>query len=213
MKAFAYALITTLALVLLVVATASAQGHPTDPGAVLIGTFQVTISVGNGGSVFTTSRTGIRSTTTSTEECQIKTNVTVWRTSTGAIDYIIDASSITYVGSCGSLGLTTADIFSLLSQAAVYQGIQLGYSSCPTDCSTQTPTRVFAALCVRRTGSGTSTHFEPCDMSSFCYREYTICCVNGTPQVTEVPRTGDSCGALTSGACETTCTESSKQLK
>jgi hypothetical protein len=51
MKAFIYAIFTTLALALLVVATASAQApvHPTDPNAVLIGTFEVTVTISSGG--------------------------------------------------------------------------------------------------------------------------------------------------------------------
>jgi hypothetical protein len=218
MKALAYALLTTLALALLMVVSASAQTpqHPTDPNAVLIATYQVTISVGGSGGT-SSFRTGgsIRSTSTAAEECQIKANVTVWRTSSGAIDYVLDASSIVYIGSCGSLGLTTADVFSLLSQAALQQGIALGYSPCSTDCTQQNAARVYAALCVRRTGSGESTRYEPCDMTSYCYREYSYCCPNGAyaPQINEIPRTGDGCGAGVTGSCEPTCTSSSKLLR
>lgn len=216
MKAFIYAALTTLALVLLVVATASAQApvHPTDPNAVLIGTFEVSVFV-SGGTATTASRTGVRTASTSTEDCQIKATIQVWRTSTGAIDYVIDASSIRYVGSCGSLGMTTSDIFGLLSQAALQSGIQQGFSPCTSDCNAQNSARVYAALCVRRSGSGESTRYEPCDMTSYCYRDYAYCCPNGagTPQITEIPRTGDGCGSGVPSSCEPTCTTSSKQLK
>jgi hypothetical protein len=216
MKPFIYAILTTLALVLLVAASASAQTppvHPSDPNAVLIGTFEVTISVSGG--TTSTARTGVRAASTSTEDCQIKSTIQVWRTSTGAIDYVIDASSITYVGNCGSLGMTTADVFGLLSQAALSKGISLGYSSCSGDCATQNAARVYAALCVRSSGSGESTRYEPCDMTSFCYREYAYCCPDGTgtPQITEIPRTGDGCGTGVPSSCEPTCTSGSGLLK
>lgn len=214
MKAFFFALLTTLALVLLVVATASAQTpqHPTDPNAVLIGTFEVTIYVSGGTSSSSSTRNGLLSASSSPDDCQIKATIQVWRTSTGAIDYVIDAGSIVYVGSCNSIGLTTSDVFALLSRAALQKGIESGFSSCSPDCTSQSTARVYAALCVRRSGSGASTRFEPCDMTSYCYRDYSYCCPNGTPQITEIPRTGDECGSGVPSSCEPTCASGSSPL-
>ena len=207
------ALLTAIACMLLVASATMAQTTHPDPTAVLIGSFQTTISVsgsssGGGGG-------GISAQSTTPDECQIKANVTVWRTSSGAIEYVIDAASIVYSGSCSGISLTTSEIFGQLSTAALRQGIQNGYSPCNPDCTQSNNSRVYTALCVQKTGSGTSTRYEPCSTST-CYREYSYCCPNGTlsPQITEVPRTGDGCGAGVPASCESTCYgSSSKEIK
>lgn len=207
MNTYITTLLASVGLALVVASTAVAQGtpvHPTDPNAVFLGSFYATISV-NGGT--SNSNSGNTMTMTASEECELKVLVNVWRTSTGQIDYVLDASSVQYVGNCDGVNLSVSDVFSRLSREALRMGIQNGYSPCNTNCDSVTYSRAYAALCVRRTGQGEQTKYEPCDMTSYCYREYSYCCPNGSsqPQITEVPRNGDECSAGMPGSCQTTC--------
>ncbi|MBC8144049.1 MAG: hypothetical protein H7X80_00610 [bacterium] len=207
MKDYANALWAVVALFFIAASTATAQAPPThpDPTAVLIGSFTVTISV-NGGAV-SFSRFGATMSSAATENCQVTAGATVWRTSTGQIDYIIDPASIQFSGDCGSADLTPSEIFGQLAAAAIARGIQLEFSSCNPDCSAQQHSRVYSALCVRQVGSGNQTQYIACDMTSMCYREYIYCCPNGidAPEVTEVPREGEGCGPGDNGPCQPTC--------
>src|SRR5687768_9559827 len=125
MKAFISAIIASVVVVLAAATTAFAQTpptHPTDPNAVLIATYQITISVSGGAGTQQQTRNGTMSTAAVEDECQIKANVNVWRTSTGQIDYVIDASSVQFVGNCDGVDMPINEIFGLLSTEALRRG-------------------------------------------------------------------------------------------
>ena len=216
MKSFANALFASLALFFAVVTGATAQAPPThpDPLAVLIGSFTVTIPAGGSATSTFSSRFGASASSAAAEECVIKANVSVWRTSTGQIDYIIDAASVEFVGDCGGVDMSAADIFGSLASAAMAKGIEMNFSPCTPNCSEPGYSRVYSALCVRSLGYGPSRHYVACDASSLCYREYVYCCPNGTgdPQITQIPRQGGGCGAGVPNVCEPTCADGSMQL-
>lgn len=214
MKAYTNALFLTAVLLLIAACTAMAQTPPThpDPTAVYLGSFTVTVTISAGTLQSRSSGAGLNSASAAEGECQIKAGVSVWRLANGQIDYILDASSVQFVGDCGAIDLSPSDVFALLAKEALVQGIAMNYSPCTPNCDDQQTSRAYSALCVRSVG--TDHPYIPCDMTSLCYREFTYCCPNGTssPTVTEVPRQGEGCGAGAPGPCQPTCGGSSGYL-
>jgi hypothetical protein len=116
----------------------------------------------------------------------------------GQIGYSIDPASIACSGDDSFIdNFTTSQLFSMMAQATVQRGIELGYTLC------EATVHVWHPACVERIGSGTTTHFLSC--SSGCgYRAYAAICGTGTPALTLVGVEGGECsGPL----CESTVTE------
>lgn len=178
--------------------------HPSDPNATVIATFWVNLQVGGqGGQLLADEK--------EKKECSIGMEIVVYRTSTNRIDYVLNTSSIRCTGDCAGVidAIPTGQLFGMLSQLAVAQGITNGYTACGPSCSTPTVTKVYQSLCVSRTGSGNGTHFQSCDITASCEKEYAVCCPPGAsgPSITliGVTPTG-SCGIGPNGLpCETTC--------
>jgi len=106
-------------------------------------------------------------------------SIAIWRTG-GKTDYFIDPDSITFTGNGGWVDdQSTAQLFELMSQMAISQGLALGYATCSPDCGSNLTTRVYAPACVKRTGQGLDTRFSSCELDAFSMREYLVCCPNG----------------------------------
>lgn len=132
----------------------------------------------------------------------------VWRAASGRIYYSIRPESIRFFGE-GSLvdALSTPRIFEILSVNAVSVGVARGYTLCPGNCMAPASTRVSAAECVQRNGSGVATQFMTCDASGCCYRDYTACCSGGqaSPTITLIGHIGTGCPLGTLPPCQSTC--------
>lgn len=131
----------------------------------------------------------------------------VERTSSGQTVYKINPASISFTGSCDSVnGMPTSAIFDMLAKATVINGIALGHTSCPSQCTPPTTTTVVMPACVSRTGSGSTTHFTTCSGSGCCTRYYSVCCPNGqgAPIVTLIGSNSTGCSS-SSTSCQTTC--------
>lgn len=185
--------------------TVSAQPyppHPSDPNATVIGTFWVSLQIGGKGGQLLADEN---------KECSIGMEIVVYRTSGGRVDYVLNTSSIHCTGDCAGVvdAIPTGQLFGMLSQLAVAQGIANGYTSCGPSCSIPTVTKVYQSLCVSRTGSGNGTHFVSCDITASCEKEYAVCCPPGAsgPSITLIGTTpSGSCGIGPGGLpCQTTC--------
>jgi hypothetical protein len=135
-------------------------------------------------------------------------DVVVWRAASGRIYYSIRPESIRFSGDGEMIdGMSTPRIFDMLAANAVSVGVARGYTFCPVNCGTPASTRVAAAECVQRNGSGVATQFVSCDASGCCYREYTACCSGGqaSPTVTLIGRFGSGCPPGTLPPCQSTC--------
>ena len=193
--------IPSFALVLLLAwsTTLSAQvpsQHPDNPLAVFNGSFTVTLPLGS-----TTSMQSLRSTSMEADNCQTKSTIYVWQTASGRVDYITDAPTINFEGTCDQAdGISTEVLFAMLSGAALEQGFVLGYSECPVSCSYPETSRVYAVSCVQRNGSGPKRRSRPA-IPGPTVTATTACVANNElPEFTNIPRTGYSC----SSPCEST---------
>jgi len=157
--------------------------HPTDPYAQLIGTTTVTVVIpDNAGKVN-----------------DARVDISFFLTSGNKVDYVMDARSVTITGSGNGSGvdaMSTKDLFSLLSQAAVAQGVALGFTPCSSVCSSAPAdlTRLYHSTCVMRTGMGLGTHFEPYGVT-YGTRDFMVCCPSGpgSTVVNLITWTGGTC--------------------
>ncbi|MEP7219174.1 MAG: hypothetical protein ABI876_09670 [Bacteroidota bacterium] len=66
--------------------------------------------------------------------------ITIWATSTGQTQYSFSKSGIKFIGTDPSVqNISSSDLYNLIAQAAVEQGVAMGYNYCG---STGTQTRV-----------------------------------------------------------------------
>lgn len=199
-------IITIVSLLLLVAGnklfTQGIPSHPSDPNAIAIGSFWITLVLSDSKNADILAEK---------IDCKVDVEVIINRTSTGRIDYVLNTNSIRCTGDCAGVidNIPTGQLFGMLSQLAVAQGISNGYTACGPNCSTPTITKVYQSLCVSRTGSGNGTHFESCDVTAWCEKEYAVCCPPGAsgPSITLIGTTANgSCGIGPNGQpCETTC--------
>lgn len=179
----------------------SPPAHPSDPSALSIGSFWISLVLSNNksGEILVE------------QNCDMDIQVIVYRTSTGRIDYVLNPNSIRCTGDCAGVidNIPTGQLFGMLSQLAVVQGISNGYTTCGPNCSAPTITKVYQSLCVSRTGTGSGTRFQSCDVTATCEKEYAVCCPPGAsgPSITLIGTTVvGNCGAGSNGIqCETTC--------
>lgn len=177
--------------------------HPNDPTATVVGSFWVTLTLSSENKGTDLLADG--------SKCQTELEFIVYRTSTGRIDYVLNPNSIRCTGNCVGVidNIPTGQLFGMLSQLAVAQGISNGYTACGPNCSTPTITKVYQSLCVSRTGTGGGTRFQSCDVTATCEKEYAVCCPPGAsgPSITLIGTTVvGNCGAGPNGIqCETTC--------
>lgn len=166
--------------------------HPVDPNASLLCSLEVTVALSvppiQGASV-----------------SQVIHDICVWRTSAGRVEYVINVESIRFSGNCADAdSISTADLFDLLAQADISQGIALGYATCGDLCGDTETTRVYEDACVQRVGSGCATQFTVCAGSGFCSRRYNVCCPNG-PGSPVLRLLSTDAPACTGFGCESTC--------
>ncbi|MEO5929254.1 MAG: hypothetical protein ABIR47_04930 [Candidatus Kapaibacterium sp.] len=70
----------------------------------------------------------------------IISEITIWATSTGQMQYSFSKSGIKFIGTDPSVqNISSSDLYNLIAQAAVEQGVAMGYNYCG---STGTQTRV-----------------------------------------------------------------------
>jgi len=177
--------------------------HPTDPSATVIGTFWISLQIGSG--------KGAHLLAEEEKGCAVGMEIIVYRTSGGRVDYVMNTSSIRFTGTCAGVidNIPTGQLFGMLSQLAVAQGITNGYTTCGPSCSVPTITKVYQSLCVSRTGVGNGTSFHSCDITASCEKEYSVCCPSGAsgPSITLIGITpSGACGIGPNGVlCQTTC--------
>jgi len=131
----------------------------------------------------------------------------VERTSSGQTNYVINASSIRFTGDATVVNsMSTTQIFNLIATATVSQGVAVGFTGCPPTCDKPSYATVVQPSCVERTGSGDSTHFEPCPSPGCCIRTYSVCCPNGpgSPQIVLIGSQSSGCPSV-DGQCSSTC--------
>jgi hypothetical protein len=112
----------------------------------------------------------------------VSIDIVFWRNARGGVDYVFDPSAIRFDGMDeGTIdGTSTLQLFDMIGQEIVSQGIRMGLNECSPDCENpSTVTRVFSSSCVERVGSGLKTRFICCNNKSYCERAYTACCPNG----------------------------------
>jgi hypothetical protein len=201
-----------LLLLLTICTVGRAQGdpeHPFDPDAEFLGSFTVTTPLHP---LAAPDRAGLQApeeeSSTSYDyaaqsasgDCQVAGTVIVWRTGKGEIDLILDPSSIQFSGPCCEVDLmSTSEIFALVSRQGLAQGILQGTVPCPASCSVPTLARIYTAACVQRTGNCQTTAFASCG-EELAWREYSYCCNDGLPLITELGSFGGACAA----PCEST---------
>lgn len=179
--------------------------HPSDPGATALGSFWVTVDLSTG------KGSSLAADDDDEKPCRVMFEVIFYRTSNNRTDYVVNTGSIRAVGDCAGVidNIPTGQLFGMLSQVAVAQGVANGYTVCGPSCSTPTITKAYQSLCVTRTGSGNATHFESCDVAAWCEKEYAVCCPPGAsgPSITLIGTTmTGSCGIGPNGTpCQTTC--------
>jgi len=134
--------------------------------------------------------------------------IVVERSSSGQNNYLINLGSISFTGNSADVdNMTTSQIFTLIGQSTVAQGVTLGYTPCPPSCVSPSIVEVRLPACVGRIGTGTATHFQACD-TDCCVRTYHVCCPNGpgAPIIDLVSTSGPSCSGYIQGVpCTSTC--------
>lgn len=154
-----------------------------DPSATLIGTFQIRLNVERdpqGNPILGKTASGT----------DWITSIGSFRTQQGAVAYQIITESIDVIGTDGALinDVTTEQLYTWLSQAAVAEGTRLGYTPAPP-CLTPASIKSYAHPCVQRNGSGLNTSFTACaGQGMYSMWEYAVCMPQGatTAQVSLV---------------------------
>ncbi|HVZ41632.1 MAG TPA: hypothetical protein VHI13_20295 [Candidatus Kapabacteria bacterium] len=139
-----------------------------DASATLIGTFPVQVGFINDGTGTPILAKNQRPTHT------VITVVGSFRTSTGSVSYQIMSDSTRFCGENGTLvdAATTKTIYAWLSDAAINQGVLLGYTPAPTTGSLNVT--VVADPNVLRCNSGLTTLFHPCYQGDFSVWPYAV---------------------------------------
>lgn len=186
------ALLSCLALALTLVTSsmyAAEDGHqnlvnPVHPDAQYVGMFTTVVTLGQ-----VNAPTG-----------QVGGQILVWALGGGKTEYQLKTNSIQVNGSSAILNtLSTSMIFNLLSQAAVAQGVSLGYTtpSATYPTSSANVTTVIQNSCVKRKGS--DTLFKVCDSNNWGTKSYSVIApASGSLVINLVdtdfePCTSDSC--------------------
>jgi len=139
-----------------------------DPGAQMVGSFTTTVT--------------LSSKVESKGTADVGTMIMVWATNTGKVSYQIATESIKVSGDGSVIDqYSTQEIFGLLSYAGISRGVMMGYTQCSSICSNDPAslTKVYQSNCVRRSGSGLTTHFKSCDSSLLGNKAYSVCCPGG----------------------------------
>jgi hypothetical protein len=91
--------------------------------------------------------------------------VVVWRSSTGRVDYVLDANSFDQGDSSAGLdSLTTPSVFDRITHATMLRGSAVGYADSTADSLSPGHSWVFVPACVERTGSGSTTEITSCSV-------------------------------------------------
>jgi hypothetical protein len=121
-------------------------------------------------------------------------------------DLELRPETVQIVGNCPDVdSAATTEIFELLIQSAIAQGLAQGRLHCGVICNDGIPTvRVYIPACVRRTGSGCSTQFQSCQPITYAVQDYKICCPAGPgePQITLIYSSSPGCAG--GSGCEPT---------
>lgn len=137
---------------------------------------------------------------------QIISEIWVTRSAGGQIQYVVNPQLIYFSGDGSKVdAMSTTQIFDLVAQAAVSEGISLGYTSCPGSCTSPATAIVRIPACVLRTGTGILTHFTVCSGSGCCVRVYDVCCPNGAGAPSVTLSSSSSPGCSPTSGCESTC--------
>ncbi len=178
-----------MALVLLLVLSVECRSQTnncSDPNATPIDTVSVDVSVG----------------------AWTKSIWEVWiERSGGQVQYVINVTSIHFTGDGATVdAMSTKQIFDMIAQTTVAQGVALGHTSCPSNCNAPTLAVVKIPACVQRLGTGLGTHFTVCGGGGCCTRVYNVCCPTGSsaPQITLASSSSPGCSGAAAG-CESTC--------
>jgi hypothetical protein len=132
-----------------------------DPGAKVLGTFTVSTAVLDGGT--TSDGKPLARAKAKPSNGQVTNEISVMRTSSGQINYMIDVNSIKLQD--GAETWSTETIFNTLGAAAVVEGINRGYTSVGTK-----ETTVWAYSCFERSYYS----FTVLDTKNVSSRAYSI---------------------------------------
>ena len=179
-------LTSVVALVLCTIAaqaqTSSPQTLTGDPGAMLIGTFQVQTPV----SIEINGKRKVG---------DVSHEVFVLRTSAGSVEYALSTTSIVPNEGLEIDFFGTREIYRQLANGAVVEAARLGYMP---PAGTQT-TKVWFESKVQRVGSGIATRFVPCSSYDGVSRSFSVAFAGGEATVTETTGT-----LIAPTACSTT---------
>lgn len=212
--------VATLSLLLALTASVFAQGGGClsgGPDAVKVDSFQVSLSF----SAATTSpslsgepSSGDASTSTSGMKAapasksgglQVTLDVFVWSIQ-GQPAISISDGSVKCTGDPTALNnISAAELFSMLTQAAIGKAIARGDIACTPDCSTgKNIVQIIQPACVYREPSSDGMTFNTCDIYACCMKTYIVCCPDGgsAPLVKEIASKSSGCG---NAQCESTC--------
>jgi hypothetical protein len=123
---------------------------------------------------------------------RVISEIIVFVTSGGGIDYSINSSTIRFDGD--GYDPSTLDVYNDLAKATVMQGVQMGYTPCSSSCTGDIVARVWAESCIVRTGTGTDTRFTPLNSTSYSTRFMSACGSTSSPTVTQVRLVDPGCG-------------------
>jgi hypothetical protein len=118
----------------------------------------------------------------------------------------ISDGSAHYTGDPAALGnMTAADLFRMLTQAAIGQAVSRGDIACTPDCSTgKGIVQIIQPACVHREPNPDGMNFITCDTYACCMKTYMVCCPDGAtaPMVKEISSRSTGCADPN---CESTC--------
>ena len=212
--------LATLSLLLALTVSVFAQGGGClsgGSGAVKVDSFQVDLTFGGdapsqystGGDASSTGSTGSGgakiSSASKTASGHVIVDVSVWSIQ-GRPAISISDGTVEYKGDPTILGNTTAaELFRMLTQAAIGQAVARGDIACTPDCNTTNGTvQIIQPACVHREPSYDGMNFVSCDGYACCVKTYMVCCPDGSssPVVKEISSKSSGC---VDPKCESTC--------
>lgn len=211
--------LATLSCLLALTASVFAQGGGClsgGPGAVKVDSFQVNLSFEGAessqypsdGSTSTAGATGgggMKVSPTGKASGGIAVEVSVFNIQ-GRPAISISDGNVQYKGDPAAMGnMTAAELFRMLTQAAIGQAVARGDIACTPDCSAgNNVVQVIQPACVHREPSSDGMNFVTCDTYSCCVKTFMVCCPDGasSPIVKEIASKSGGCA---DPKCESTC--------
>ena len=155
---------------------------PPEEGAVPIGTFTTFVNAADAEPTLKVA-TPDNQVYMTDKEYTASVSTTAWMVSSGETVYTLDVNTAEFYMPCGwAKQLALPAMMDMFSQAAIKQGIELGFTQCSSDCGANI-SKVFFASCLKRLNGQECPTLIASPEAGYNMNAYDVCCATGYPQI------------------------------